>query len=319
LVAAGLQEAITYRLVDAATDDSASAEAPEPSDVGAGADAQPATSDHIRLANPISPERSALRKSLPASLLEVARANLRHRDRVHVFEIGPVFIPAAGLPHARAAERLPRESWRLGIVLAGPARDATWREHTSQPVDFYHIKGVVDRLASSLGVAAEWRAGAEHASLHPSRSATLMSGDRLIGHAGELHPLVAERWAIDGHAVTLAELELDALVEARSGPSTFRPFSSFPPVKEDLAVVVAEDVAAADVARVIATAGGDLVASAELFDVYRGRQIGSGNKSLAWSLVLQAPDRTLTDDEAARVRARIVEALERELGAELRT
>jgi phenylalanyl-tRNA synthetase beta chain len=139
--------------------------------------------------------------------------------------------------------------------------------------------------------------------------------ERKLGWIGELHPLVAREWDLE--SAVAFELDLDLLTELAPGPAQFVPVSPFPPVIQDIAVVVPEDVPAGDVEVAIAEGGGDLLARLELFDVYRGEQVGAGNKSLAIRLEFQAADRTLTDDEVAGIRALIEDRIA-ELGGRLR-
>jgi phenylalanyl-tRNA synthetase beta chain len=360
LVRAGLQEIVSYRLT--ARD----------AERGLGQDWSGGEPAYVEVLNPISPERSVLRRSILTGLLESGRLNARGGTRVALFELGPVFEPAG--------TGLPREPGRLGILLTGTSRLADWRDPASA-ADFYHLKGVVDALAAALGVALIWRAG-RHGAMHPGRTAVVaiaaadvgdgggsrgrgeglvgdadvatapvgdadvatgmvgdaggaagMVGDAgwgeglvgdadgantLVGHVGELHPLLAERREMDAAAVLVADLDFDTLIGAARDHAPFAPFSAYPAVREDLAVVVTEDVVAEAVADVIRSAGGDLLTEVRLFDVYRGASIPDGTKSLAWALTYQSPDRTLTGDDAAAVRERIVRALAARLGATVR-
>jgi phenylalanyl-tRNA synthetase beta chain len=193
-----------------------------------------------------------------------------------------------------------------------------WRGAGERPLDFWDAKGAVSALLESLGIDAAWEPG-EHASMHPGRTAAVRAGDRPLGHVGVLHPLVAERWELDDAVATVADLDLDAIGEAAAvGERAFAPFSAYPPVEQDLAVVVDEDVPATAVESAIRNAAGTLLTGLVLFDVYQGEQIGAGKKSLAWSLTFQAPDKTLTSEAVSGVRAHIVRALEREVGGVLR-
>ncbi|MDX6733272.1 MAG: phenylalanyl-tRNA synthetase beta chain, partial [Baekduia sp.] len=139
----------------------------------------------------------------------------------------------------------------------------------------------------------------------------------VLGWIGEIHPLVARAWDLDG-VVAGFELDLDRVVEHAVAVPYFQDLTSFPPVRQDLAVVVSDDVPAADVVAVVRAAGGKLLQDVRVFDVYRGAQVGEGRKSLALALTFQAPDRTLTDDDVAPARAKIVKALTEQLGGELR-
>jgi phenylalanyl-tRNA synthetase beta chain len=143
-------------------------------------------------------------------------------------------------------------------------------------------------------------------------------GARSVGVFGELHPLIKQKYEFGDAPVIVAEFDLDALREAT--PSyEITPVPEFPPVYEDIAVIVDESVEAARVESLIRQTGGKTVAGIRLFDVYRGEQIGAGKKSLAYSLTYQAPDKTLTDAEAAAIRNKIVKRLEQEAGAKLRS
>ncbi len=336
LVAAGLQEAISYRLVaprvearlvpgasaaalaeaaaGAAGDgaavpdaDSGSASAPvTPTDAAVSA----ATGPYITLLNPISPERAALRRSILTGLLEAAASNLRYRDRIALFELGRVF-------HPRPGEGLPDEPRRLGLVMTGATEDRGWRAAGGRGLDFYDAKGAVERVLAALEIEAAWAPGA-HPSLHPGRTAEARAGGALLGHVGELHPTVRQQWGLGDAAVAVADLDLDALERAAGQVRPFRPFSPYPAVLRDLAVVVDEATPATAVEAVIRRVGGALVADVWLFDVYGGPQVGAGKKSLAWSLALQAADKTLEGKVADGARERIVKALARELGAEVR-
>jgi phenylalanyl-tRNA synthetase beta chain len=182
--------------------------------------------------------------------------------------------------------------------------------------DFFRAKGLVEALLTSAGV--EWYAErGERPFLHPGRSASIIAGDdeRKLGWIGELHPLVVREW--DLPSAVAFEFDLELLAELAPGPAQFEPVSPYPPVVQDIAVVVPEDIEFAEIEVAIAEGGGELLSSYQLFDVYRGEQIGAGNKSLAIRLEFQAADRTLTDDEVAGIRALIEDRLA-ELGGRLR-
>jgi len=340
LAAAGLQEAISYRMVSAeregwlvppgdgetaaptvdgaGADDRAGAQAPEAHASVPAGDGHAAP--HVTLLNPASPERAVMRRSILTGLLEATANNLRYRDRVALFELGRVFHPRRD--GAAAADVLPDEPRRIGLVMTGPAEAASWRPQTARSddpraLDFYDAKGAVERLLADLEIEATWAPGA-HPSFHPGRTAEVRAGEACLGHVGELHPAVRARWGLGDRPVAVAELDLDALEAAAGRVRPFRPFSSFPPVLRDLAVVVGEEVPAAAAEAVIRGAGGALLADVRLFDLYRGPQVGAGKKSLAWSLVFQAPDKTLEGTVADGLRERIVRALGREIDAEVR-
>jgi phenylalanyl-tRNA synthetase beta chain len=177
----------------------------------------------------------------------------------------------------------------------------------------------VDGLLARLGIAATRRAERDTAQLHPGRSAALMLGDTRLGVLGELHPGLAVTLELDG-PVAVAELDLAALVAAVPELTAFAGLSSFPPVRQDIAVIVADSVAASDLVGAAVDAGGDLLQAVEVFDVFAdAERIGAGRVSIALRLTFRASDRTLTDDEATEVRKTIVAALRSSSSAELRS
>ena len=156
-------------------------------------------------------------------------------------------------------------------------------------------------------------------SYHPGKSAWLKSGDTVLGVFGELHPLVARRFDLGANPLLAAEIDLELLLPLIPSHYDLKPVPVFPPILEDIAIVVDEALPAGQVEELIRQAGGKLLSGVRLFDIFRGEQLGAGKKSLAYSLTYQAPDRTLTDTEAAQVRQRIVRRLEQEFGAKLRS
>jgi len=264
----------------------------------------------VVLANPMSADQSVLRTMLLGSLLDAARHNTaRNPGAVRLFEAGTVYL-------SMGAASLPREPFHVGVLLAGPARPPTWREPDPPRADVFAAKGVLGRLLDDL--RASWSVeAAPEPFLHPGRAAAVLVDGRRVGWLGELHPLVARAWDIEGAAGF--EVDLDAVCERIEGRvERYRDVTSFPAVREDLAVTVAEHVPAADVVGVVLRAGAPELTRAEVFDVYRGEQAGEGRTSLALALEFRVPDRTLTDEEVAQRRAAIAAALEREVGGVLR-
>ena len=301
LVEAGLQEVITYRLTT-----------PEREALLLPPDAPREELPYVRIANPISAERTVMRRSLLVSVLDVAAANLRFRDRLALFEVGKVFLPVEGEP-------LPKEPRRLVILLTGPREPLHWAGSDREPMDFFDLKGVVEALVEGLHLSNVAYEPTEHPSFHPGRVAQLTVEGEPMGVFGELHPLVVENFDLPTQPVLAADLDLETLLTRV--PETYRvaPLSRYPTVRRDIAVIVDEGVPAAEVQRVIEQAGGKLLRRVQLFDVYRGEQIGAGKKSLAYALTFQADDRTLTDRDANRLRDKIVRRLQATLGATLRT
>ena len=172
------------------------------------------------------------------------------------------------------------------------------------------------QLAGPIGPRG--RPAAEHPGLHPGRSARLELAGREIGFLGEIDPAVRAAYDFPYPAVLAAELDLERLLRAIPHRFAARPVSPFPPVVEDLAFEVAEEIAAAAVESAVVEAGGELLREVELFDLFRGEQLGAGRKSLAYRLTYQAQDRTLTDAEVARVRRAVVAAVAEATGGRLR-
>ena len=274
----------------------------------------------------MSAEQSVMRTTLLGSLLDsLARNRSRGFEDVRLFEYGAVYLPrGAGeesLPtgnpwYPRADPELPIERTHLGALMTGRLRPASWRDAEPPAVDFFAAKAVLEALMRALRVDWRLEAAGDEPFLHPRRGATVLAGDARAGWLGELHPSVAGAWDLDG--VAGFELDFGALATAAELVPRYEDLTSFPAIRQDLAVVVADGVPAARVLDVIRGAGGALLRDAEVFDVYRGAQIGEGRASLAVRLEFRAADRTLTDDEVAQRREKIVAALRDEVGGELR-
>jgi phenylalanyl-tRNA synthetase beta chain len=263
----------------------------------------------IALENPMSADQSRLRTTLLGSLLDAARHNrAQGAGMLRLFEAGAVYLPEPGQP-------LPREPYHVAALLLGPAQPPGWRNPDPPPSDFFAIKGVLQGLMEAL--RAPWSVQAGTAPfLHPGRSTSIEVAGAHAGWLGELHPLVAAEWDLRD-TVAVFELNLDAVAEPAT--AMYEDLTSFPEVREDLAVIVTQDVAAADVLAVVRRAGAPLLARAEVFDVYRDEQrVGAGNVSLALRLSYRAPNRTLTDEEVAERRAAITQALADELSGRVR-
>jgi phenylalanyl-tRNA synthetase beta chain len=265
----------------------------------------------VELVNPMSGDQSQLRTTLLGSLLDVARRNRAHgAAALALFEAGGVYLPSG--------DGLPREPYHLGAVLTGPSRPPTWRDPAPAGADLFAVKGVLQGLLDTLRIPWSVRPSAELPFLHPGRAATVIVGDEPVGWLGEVHPLVAAEWDFKDKVAAL-ELDLDAAAAYAPADTTYEDLTSFPAVREDLAVVVADAVAAADVLAVARSAGAPLLAQAEVFDVYRDvARIGAGNVSLALRLSFRALDRTLTDEEVAAKREAIADALAVQLGGRVR-
>lgn len=265
----------------------------------------------VRLENPLTPAADRLRSTLLGSMLNALAANLRTTGRVALFEIGKVYWPLPG-------ELLPAEPEHVAIALAGPREAGVWLNRDDAPMDFFDLKGVVEELLDRLGLLADARfEPAIHPLFGPKAARVLLKG-RPLGVLGELHPAVRRAFDLPDGRAAVAELQLAPLAAAVSARHKMQPLSSFPAVKEDLAVLVDESVTAEQVETAIRQAGGSLLRDVTLFDVYRGKQVPAGKKSLAYALTFQADDKTLKDADVEKVRRRIVARLGQTVGAELR-
>ncbi len=301
LVRAGLQEVITYRLTS-----------PEREARRLPPDIEPDLSPAVEIINPIAVDRYTMRKSLLASLFEIVEGNARLSERIAIFEIGYIYL-------ASEEGLLPDERPQLGIVLTGPRHAPAWQGGPSGTMDFYDLKGIVEMMLEGLHLDGMHFETHAYPIFHPGKCASVMLGDRQVGVMGELHPVVHDQYSFSDAPALAAFFYLDTLREEVTARYEVSAVSAYPPVLEDIALIVDETVPAADVQALIAQTGGKMISEVRLFDVYRGEQLRVGKKSLAYSLTYQAEDRTLTDDEVAKLRNKIIKRLERELGAELRS
>ena len=296
----GLQEIMTYHMTS-----------PEREARRLPPDAETDDKPYIEIVNPIAADRYMMRKSLMSSVLEIVERNSRIRERVAVFEIGHIYMGAEDNP-------LPDELSRLVIAMTGQRDTADWLDNQEGHIDFYDLKGIIDEMLTGIHLEDVKYEPHQHPSFHPGKCARIMSGERQVAVLGELHPAVHAQHDFEDAPVQVAEFDLDALEELAPLRHDTEAVPTFPPVLEDLAIVVDESVPAADIKALIAQTGKSSISDIRLFDVYRGEQIGNDKKSLAYSLTYQAPDRTMTDKEVAKIRKKIVARLERELQAKLR-
>jgi phenylalanyl-tRNA synthetase beta chain len=262
--------------------------------------------DPIAVANPLQADDAFLRtRLLPGLLRTVARDQARGAGSVALFETGIVF--RLGEP----VEERPKVAW----ALCGPASQGWWGDR--RDFDVLDASGILEALMDELAIA-DWSLGeAVNGPFHPGRSAAVLVGGERAGVVGEIHPRVAADLELEGR-VAVAELEVRALLAATTKEFTFRDVPRFPPVRRDLAFVVAEDVAAGPIQRALEGAAGELLANCELFDVFRGGSLPAGTKSFAFTLEFRAPDRTLTGEETDPLVERVVAVLARDFGAQLR-
>jgi phenylalanyl-tRNA synthetase beta chain len=297
----GLQEIITYRFTT-----------PEAEVRLLPPDAEHPALDYVRMANPIAADRTVLRRTLLNQMLEVVERNVRQRPRLALFEVGSIFLPIEG-------ELLPAEPRRLALSLTGQRYLPAWDQKPAGMMDFFDLKGVIESMLAELHVENVSYTAGEHPSFHPGKCADVWSGDVLLGTFGELHPQVKEHYDLEKAPVLAAEMDVEALLKAMPLRYETVPVPVYPPVLEDLAVVVDEAMPASAVLDVIRKSGGNLLEDVFLFDIFRGPQIGEGKKSLAYSLVYRAADKTLSDKDTQKLRKKIIYMLEKELDAKLRS
>jgi phenylalanyl-tRNA synthetase beta chain len=269
----------------------------------------------VSLRNPMSTDSSRLRTTLLGSLLEaLARNRSRGAEALALFESGAIYLPGGD-----GAVAEPRN---IAALACGAVRPPSWRAPVPPPADFYSAKGVLGGLLDGLMVPWTLRRFPQSPPfLHPGRSAEVVLGSdeaaAAAGWLGELHPSVAGEWDLED-AVAGFEIDLDLAAERVARPGV-RDVTSFPEVREDLAVIVPDAVSAGEVLAVVREAGGTLLAGAEVFDVYRdAERVGEGHVSLALRLRFAAEDRTLTDEEVSGRRRRIARALSQRLEGRVR-
>lgn len=293
LVARGFQEAVTYSFVDPKLQKLVHPD-----------------SEAMVLPNPISSEMSAMRLSMFTGLLNAVGYNqARQQTRVRLFETGLRFIPDA------QAESGVRQQAMLGAVIAGPQSDEHWSME-SKTVDFFDLKGDLEAIIGLTVSEAEFSfKGAQHSAMHPGQCAEILRNDRVIGYIGAVHPSLEKPFGLNGKTIVF-ELELDALLQAKLPQA--QAVSKFPANRRDIAIVVDEEVAAGDVMTLIRKVGENQLVGLNLFDVYRGKGVEQGKKSLAIALTLQDNTRTLEEKEIAEMVDTVVSALKSEFNASLR-
>lgn len=254
----------------------------------------------MRIQNPLGEDASIMRTvALPSMLAILARNNAYHNDAVKLYELAKVYLPKPG-------QILPDEPKHLVL--------GTYGEHE----DFFKMKGEIEAFLRGMNVPeARYTAEKHDPTFHPGRCARVSVGGVDLGCFGQIHPLVARSYGIDGE-IFAAELNFTALLSLQLPEKTYTPLPKYPAVTRDIAVVCDEAVTVAALSDCIRAAGGKLLRSVELFDIYRGKGIASGSKSAAFRLTLRADDRTLTDADSDGVVSTVLAALEKELNAKLR-
>ena len=269
----------------------------------------------VVLMNPLVAEQTEMRRSLLPGLLQSVAYNEAHgTTNVHLYEIGTLF-------HGRENASLPRETQSVAGVLTGSWTDQTWN-NTVDKLRFFAGKGIVEELLEQLRLSkVRFRVaeGEGYDFLQPGRAAEVLSGGTVLGWVGEIHPEAREAMDID-QIVVAFELDLDKLIKGAHNQENYHEFSPFPAVQHDLAIVVPDEVTCEDLLQRITSAGGKLLESVRLFDVYRDPiRVGVGKKSMAFSLTYRSDDHTLTSDEVERAHGKIVTKLCKATGGEVRS
>jgi phenylalanyl-tRNA synthetase beta chain len=263
----------------------------------------------VRLVNPIQAERPWLRTQLVASLLRSARANrVRQVDELRAFELARVF-------RAVAPGALPDEPTQAVALIGRGSAKRLWGG--DPPPVFFEAKGAAERVLAEIGVRASFRGGDVEPFLHPGAAGEFRVGKSRVACVGELHPECALRFELEG-PLALLTFDVDALARAGRAAQRFREVSRFPAVERDLALLLGRDGAAGELADAIREAGGESLQSVRVFDRFAGPGVPEGKVSVAYRLVFQRLDRTLTEPEVSEALARVLALLARRFGAELR-
>ncbi|HBM75983.1 MAG TPA: phenylalanine--tRNA ligase subunit beta [Clostridiaceae bacterium] len=289
LTGSGLYETITYSIVS--PDDFDKINIPKNS----------ALRNTITILNPLGRDLSIMRTTLIPSMLEVIARNYSKKiESAGFFELGRVYWPLDD-----KISKLPEEKNMLVIGMYGDC-------------DFYDIKGCIELLLQSLGIRKyEFKRESDNATFHPGKAAKLEVKRKNIGVVGEIHPDIIERFDIPKH-VYICELDFDEMVDLAELDKHFKPLPKYPSIERDMALLVDRNIMASEIEDIIREKGGNLIESIKLFDVYEGKQIPEGKKSIAYSIVYRSDSRTLKDDEVNKVHDSIIKSVESNLGAQLR-
>ncbi|MFJ7829075.1 phenylalanine--tRNA ligase subunit beta [Peribacillus sp. NPDC097284] len=266
--------------------------------------------DSIRLAMPMSEERSQLRLSIVPQLLEVVKYNnARQLDSLALYEIGSVFFK-------KDNQELPEEKEHVAGVITGLWESQPWQGE-KKSVDFYVAKGVIEAIFDTLGLTDQisYRQ-AEIKDMHPGRTAEVLLHGEVIGFIGQVHPTVQKD--LDIKETYIFELSFKAMAEAEVAPIAYQTIPRYPSTTRDIALVVEQAAKAGDIQNIILEAGGKLLKEVSIFDLYEGEKMEEGKKSIAFSLKYFDPERTLTDEDITKAHEKVLAAVKEKAGAELR-
>ncbi|WP_137743962.1 phenylalanine--tRNA ligase subunit beta [Robertmurraya siralis] len=294
LEGAGLYQALTYSLTSEEKATQFALEIREP----------------IKLAMPMSEDRSHLRLSIIPQLLEVVKYNVaRQNDRVALYEAGPVFL-------ANGTEELPDEKERLAGAITGVWEQHQWQGEKKE-VDFFVLKGILEGLFAKLGFEQkiEYRQAIVEG-MHPGRTAEVYLAGEKIGFVGQLHPTLQKEY--DLKETYVFELCLEAILSEEVAPLQYQSIPRYPSITRDIALVVEKEKVAGELESIIVEAGGKLLKDVHVFDLYEGEHMEPGKKSIAYSLKYFDPEKTLTDEEVTKVHDKVLTAVKEKAGAVLR-
>lgn len=298
LVGAGLSETLTYSFTNPKSIEDC------------GLDQDEDYTKMIQIANPLTEDHAAMRTSLIPSLLDCAALNVsRKQENLSLFEFSSVYI-SKELP----LTQLPREEKRLGLLLYGLRESQHWSE-TVGKVDLYDLKGLIEMVLSNFDGDFQW-VSSKLATFHPGRQGEVKLGNQVIARFGELHPNWQKHYRFSDR-LYLAEVNIEALIDRDRDVVRFTVLPKFPAVDRDMALVISEEVLVGDLIQVLKQAGGELLKGIDVFDLYQGKQVETGKKSVAFSLVFQG-DRTLKDEEVNRQFEQMYHQVKREFGAIIR-
>ncbi|MBE7010779.1 MAG: phenylalanine--tRNA ligase subunit beta [Ruminococcaceae bacterium] len=287
LCACGMNEIVTYSFTNPNYYDKLNLKADSP------------LRNAVVISNPLGEENSVMRTTAVHSMLETLARNQNYKaETARLYELATIYIPGAEgeLPDERK------------VVCTGMYGDC----------DFYDAKGVVETLFDGIGLSgARFVPETEDPTFHPGRCAKILVGKKEIGVLGQIHPAVADHYDLDKE-VYAAQIDMEALLTYSKSNKSYHPLPKYPAVTRDLAILVDDEVLAADIETLIKKKAKNLFAGLMLFDVYKGKQVPEGKKSMAYSLKLQSMEKTLTDTEVNEVIDAVLSALEKELGAVLR-
>lgn len=253
----------------------------------------------VKIMNPLGEETSVMRTTLIPNMLDVISTNISHKvEEVSAFECGNTFTPQEGLPV---------ESKKYCVGMYG------------KEVDFFVLKGVVESVLNNVGLKGyEIEPETTNLTFHPGRCAKIVYNNIYIGTFGELHPDVIENYNL-GQRVYVAEIDIDTVFENITLTKSYNPLPKYPSTSRDIALIVKDEVFVKQIEDIIKANGEDLVESYKLFDVYKGAQIEEGHKSIAYSITYRSKDKTLTDEDVAKVHEKILSELSEKLNANLRS